>query len=185
MDAMSELPVLRPSASARPDAAAMAALAALPEGVVAPAARTHALASLAAAALRRSSSPGRCLGRALARFLVDARAARQPEGAPAPARPTRDELAHLAGPVANALRRTRRLPPPPPQAARAVEVWCEERAAGDPEVTLAEIVTACLHASAWTEAEAGIVLAAALTRVGGPRTGVSLLDEAVTRALEG
>jgi|GEM_PF-6018817 len=176
------MPAIEPSPAGRADAAALAALALIPPEVVGDHARTLDLAALTAAALARSRAPVACLGAALRVHLAEVRALRH-GAASAPARPSRDEVATLAGPVAAALRRARRHPPPPPSVGRRVEVWCRDHGGGREEA-LADLVRATLHAGAWTGAEAGLVLSAALARLPGPpRAGERVLEGAVTWAL--
>ncbi|HWH13945.1 MAG TPA: hypothetical protein VNT51_04310 [Miltoncostaeaceae bacterium] len=179
---MTELPAIEPSPAARADAAALAALELVPPATAGEHARTLALASLAAAALIRSRAPSRCLGRALARHLAERRASRHDADA-LPARPTRDEVAALAGPIAAAVRAARRFPPPGPAAMRRAEDWCRGRG-DDREDALAGLVCATLHAAPWTGAEPGLVLSAALARLPGPpRTGEAVLEDATGWAL--
>lgn len=177
-----DLPDIDPSPAGRADAAALAALALIPPSMTRQEVRTRALAAIAAAALARSSGPAECLGRAIRVHLTEERAARHGTDT-APTRPSRDEVAAFAGPVAAAMKDMRREPITPLAITRRVDRWCAEHG-GDRDVALADLVRATLGAARWTDAEPGLVLASALLRLpGSPGTGRRVLEAAADLAL--
>lgn len=177
-----DLPDIDPSPAGRADAAALAALALIPPSMTRHDARTRALAAITAAALARSTGPAECLGHAMRVHLTETRAARHGTDT-APARPSRDEVAAFAGPVAAAMRDLRREPAPPLAITRRVDRWCAEHG-GETDRALADLVRAALSAARWTDAEPGLVLAAALVRLpGSPGAGRRVLEAAADLAI--